>query len=95
MNLQKFKAEFALMHDKSDPWGETMSASFELCGHLCQRGANIPTDWEYRPGAGSNLTEEENYWHELFANSTTDDLLEIGELLHGATEALVKAGKNY
>jgi hypothetical protein len=95
MNLQEFKSEFRLMHGNLDIWGDCMDAWFECAGHMYKRNLDIPYEWNYRPGLGSDGTDKESYWYELFESSKDSDLLEIGNLLFRLASILESQGMSY
>lgn len=95
MNVKEFRQEFKITDYKYDPWSECMSAWFECAAHLWMKGEHVPSEWEYSPGATDNPTEEENYWHEPFKASDSEDLLAIGQLLFRYDRYLRFKGKNY
>jgi hypothetical protein len=95
MNLQQFKSELRLAGIKFDPWGEAMGAFFECAGRMNRRGLDIPGEWNYRPGAGSDGTDKDSYWYSLFARCGNKQLAEIGAYLFRLTNALERAGKSY
>lgn len=96
MTIIQFKKEIRLLDFKYDPWGEAMSAFFELCARMYKRGLTIPAEWQYRPSPlTSDPTEKDNYWYSLFARCGRHQLLAIGNLLHRYTEYLRRKGKDY
>lgn len=95
MTLKQFKNELRIVGVKIDPWATTMDAWFECAGRMNRRGLDIPAEWNYRPGMGSDGTDKENYWYSLFARCGNKQLLTIGNYLHRLTTALDKAGKSY
>ena len=89
---------FALAPDygpKNDPWGQAVSAFFDVAGELTKRGADVPDAWQYRPGAGGPSVSE--WGAEVFADlqPTDADLLRLGALLHKLTDRLDRAGRSY
>lgn len=91
-NLHEFIQELRLV--TSDIWGTPLDTHFEVAGHLHNRGVEIPSKWEYSPGMGEP-TEPDNYFYELFENTSTELLLEIGEFLFRYLIVLDRAGKSY
>jgi len=77
--MKKFKNEFRFAC--SDTWGDAVEAWFECAGQLFKRGEQIPDCWEYSPVLGSDGTDENSYWYELFENAKTVDLIVIGNFL--------------
>jgi hypothetical protein len=93
MTIKEFKQEYRLIC--SDTWGNAMEAWFECTGHLNKRGLYIPAEWEYRPAMGTNGTDEESYWYELFEVATDEQLIIIGDFLFRYCEYLRFKGKDY
>ena len=79
----------------SDTWGCAMEAWFECAGQLTKRGMSVPNEWEYRPPLGSDGTDEESYWYELFEQATPELMNEIGEFLFRYCMLLKRAKKDY
>lgn len=95
MNLQQFQIEFRFTDYKYDPWGCAMEAHLECAGRMNKRGLDIPNEWQYEAGMGSDGTDKGNYWHSLFARCGNKQLLNIGSFLHRYITILDKAGKSY
>lgn len=95
MNLQQFKIEFRFTDYKHDPWGCAMEAWFECAGRMNKRGLDIPSEWNYRPGAGSDGTDKSSHFYTLFGKCGNKQLLTIGNYLYRLTSILDKAGKSY
>jgi hypothetical protein len=95
MNLQQFKAELRHTDIKYDPWGCTMEAWFECAGRMNRRGLDIPAEWNYRPGAGTDGTDKDNYWYSLFARCGNKQLAAIGAYLYRLSNILERCGKSY
>jgi hypothetical protein len=95
MTTKQFKSEFKITDYKYDPWGCAMEAFFECAGRMNKRGMDIPYEWHYRPGMGSDGTDKDNYWYSLFARCSNKQLAAIGNLLHRYTSLIALAGKSY
>lgn len=95
MTLKQFKQEFRITDYKYDPWGEALSALFECVGRMNKRGIDIPNEWNYRPGMGSDGTDKENYWYSLFGRCGNKQLAAIGSFLFRYTNLLQRCGKSY
>lgn len=95
MTLNQFKAELKQTDIKYDPWGCSMEAFFECAGRMNKRGLDIPAEWNYRPGAGTDGTDKNSYWHSLFARCGNKQLTAIGAYLYRLTNILDRAGKSY
>ena len=100
MNIKQFKDEFRLIC--SDTWGDATDAHFEVAGHLHDRKADIPTEWEYRPARVEEYdwiipkqAEPDSYFHNMFADATTESLQKIGAFLFRYCEYLRFKGINY
>lgn len=91
--IKEFKNEFRLI--SSDTWGDAMDAWFEIAGQMNKRGLYIPANWEYRPGMGSDGTEPESYWYELFEIASDELLIKIGDFLFRYCEFLRFKEVNY
>ncbi len=96
--LKDFKDEFRLIC--TDTWGNALDAWFESVGQMNKRGLPIPNKYEYRAGidpVGCNDkgTDPESYWHEMFENSNTEDLVKIAEYLFRYYDFLRFKGVNY
>lgn len=95
MTTKEFKQEYHTFTDKYDKWGECMDALFEVAAHLFYRGAEIPNHWQYSPGLGGDPKEEENYWYELFEETDSETLTEIGNILERYSQILDGKGLSY
>lgn len=95
MTLNQFKHELRLVGFKHDPWANTMEAWFECAGRMNKRGLDIPREWNYKPGMGSDGTDKESYFYPLFARCGNKQLLEIGNYLCRLAGILEKAGQSY
>ena len=94
MNLKDFKNELRMLLP-CDEWGVSMEAWFECAGYLWNRGLSIPYEWYYSPGAASDPTEEDSYFHELFDECTDKELYDIGNFLFRYCEYLKYKGLDY
>lgn len=79
--LKDFKSEFNLVNGHLDVWGGAMEAWFECAGQMNKRHLPIPLEWQYKPALGTDGTDQESYWFELFENCSDELLIEIGNLL--------------
>jgi len=95
MTLKQFKKEFRITDFKYDPWGCSMEAFLECAGRMNRRNLDIPSEWEYRPGMGSDGTDRDNYWYPLFGRCGNSQLKEIGSFLHRYTNYLRYKGRDY
>lgn len=86
--------EFRLMFDAGDPWGDTMSAWFSTAAELYNRGATIPDEWSYKPGACVEQ-EVDDIWSELFEHAEDVDILKFGRMLSKYAYVLRTAGVDY
>jgi len=93
MTLKEFKNEFRLVN--CDTWGTAMEAWFECAGRMNRRGLDIPSEWQYRPGMGSDGTDKESYWYPLFGRSGNKQLIQIGQFLTRYCQFLKFKGKDY
>jgi hypothetical protein len=93
-SIKEFKQEYALIGDY-DHWGNAMEAWFECAGQMNKRGLDIPHEWQYRPGMGSDGTDTDSYWHELFSTTPDDILCAIGNLLFRYCAFLKYKGVDY
>lgn len=93
MNFKEFKNEYRLVC--SDTWGSAMEAWFECAGRMYRRGINIPSNWQYRPGMGSNCTDKDSYWYYLFGRCGNKQLQQIGNFLFRYCQYLKFKGKDY
>lgn len=95
MTLEQFKHELRATDIKYDPWGCSMEAFFECAGRMNRRRLDVPAEWEYRPGAGSNGTDKQSNWYVPFARCSNKQLSIIGNYLYRLTAIIDKAGKSY
>lgn len=93
MNIKEFKNEFRLIC--SDTWGDAMEAWFECVGRMNRRNLEIPANWNYRPGMGSDGTDKESYWYPLFGRCGNKQLTSIANFLERYCRFLKLAGKDY
>lgn len=94
LTLDQLKYELRLNDVKGDPWGVSVSCFFELCTVLYEKG-DVPSEWEYRPGAGGNYIDNDGYFAPLFMECTVECLLELGNYLFRLTRAVENAGLSY
>lgn len=92
-NLKSFIKEFRLIC--SDSWGDAMEAWFEATGQMYKRGLDIPAEWLYRPALGSDGTDSESYWHEMFEETSDEVILQIANLMCRYCDLLKRNGKDY
>jgi len=94
MKLKQFKHELRGDYH-SDKWGEVMGAWFDCCDHLSVRGADIPSHWQYRPGAFGAHLEKDSYYYSIFKKCSNRQLLIIGNFLCRLSGFLERAGLSY
>lgn len=95
MSIADMKAEIRQDDIAYDPWGTVMSWRFDLCDWITFEACfDVPSDWEFRPGAGQCEPEADcpNYPYE---DELQADVLAFGELLKRYTDKLRQAGKDY
>lgn len=95
LNWRDLMQEFRLMGDFGDAWGTTMGAWFDVAAELYNRGADIPAEWRYRPGACSGAQEVSDYWAEIFKAYSDAELLKFGRILNRYAGVLKTAGRDY
>ncbi len=96
MSFAALKAELRLDDIKYDPWGTAMSWHFALCDWLHFRTSeDVPCEWQYSPGAASDIDENDEYKHEAFVAEEVETLLDFGHLLDRYTDKLRLAGRDY
>lgn len=93
LTFKGFKDEYRLIC--SDTWGNAMEAWFECAGQMNKRGMPIPPEWNYRPGMGSDGTDEESYWNEIFEGITDEMLVRIGQFMTRYCQFLKFKGVDY
>lgn len=93
MTLKEFKNEFRLAC--TDTWGDATEAWFEATGRMNRRGIDIPSEWNYRPGMGSDGTDKESYWYSLFGRCGNKQLTQIANFLARYCQFIKLAGKDY
>lgn len=93
MNITQFKNEFRLIC--TDTWGDACEAWFEAVGRMNRRGLAIPSEWNYRPGMGSDGTDKESHWYPLFGRCGNKQLTAIAHFLARYCQILKRAGKDY
>lgn len=100
MKLKKFKEEFRMM--STDTWADALDAWFEIAGQLHLRGAFLPNEWDYKPASKvggrdykSTILNEDSYFHEIFDNAETNDLIDIGKFLFRYSQYLRYNGIDY
>ena len=87
--MDDIKHEFRVDFDSYDPWGDVMGWWFDIAETLHARGAYIPEEWEFRPGAGfaGESARLEGY--------SSDTLEQFGNKLNRYAGALKRAGRDY
>ena len=76
------KEEFEMFRDSGDSWAETMSLWFGVAAELWYRGLSTPPHWEYSAGHhGRDGRDKDDYYFELLANESNQDLVDLGDLL--------------
>ena len=93
MNTKDLVQDFKDGFDRGDRWGSVMSAWFDVAAILHNRGADIPPDWYYRPGAVAE--QEVSDWHGHWCDADTVSLLGFGKLLSGLADEIREAGEDY
>lgn len=80
--------------DGADRYGSATMWLFGVCAALDARGADIPDEWDYRPGAG-RLDRPESFQDEACWHADTQELLHVGRLMHELRRRLEAAGYAY
>lgn len=94
LSYNDLKAEFKMFAD-GDLWGQTMNWWFSLAATLVfDRGADCPSEWQYRAPAGDDRSEDD-YAVDILKQAATDDLLKFGQLLSRYANFLARAGLSY
>lgn len=93
MNLEQLQQELKII-GPADWWGCIMDALFECAGHMLDRNLPIPANWKYHPPMGP-ATDKDNYFYDLFMQTSNEDLVEIGNYLFIVSEALERAELSY
>ena len=94
MTLDEFKHELK-GNIKIDPWGYSMSAFFQVCDHLYDRGEDIPHEWGFKAGIGGASPDKEDEYFDLFNDSASNELLTLGHYLQRLTTILKAKGLDY
>ena len=89
------KGEYKLIEDSGDKWGSAMSCFFALSSELWMRGAYESIEWDYSPGLCDDPREPDDYFYDVFLNTSTAALQKLGDLMHRYTEALDRTGHSY
>ena len=90
------KAEFRMDNCSDDPWSTAMSWHFALCDWLHFRtDEEVPPEWRYRPGAATDIQEDDDWRHGAFMAEDTGTLIDFGNLLDRYTDKLRLAGRDY
>lgn len=80
-------------HDGFDQWGWAMSWLFDIAGEIAQRGADVPPELCYRPGAfGPDVSEDRA---EFMGEFSIEALTYAARLFNRFTAALDRAGQSY
>lgn len=98
LSYEVLKAEAKLMFGEEDEWGTVMQLWFGICAELHFRDPDlVPSDWSYRPGAGSydDPRETDDFHYYTFRLADVDALLRLGKLLSRYADRLKAAGKDY
>lgn len=85
-----------------DPWGTAMSLWFDICDWLTVQGVSVPAHWEYRPSPflPHSIEEHKATWESevppsAFEETSTEELIHMGNVLERYTRMLDKAGHSY
>ena len=101
LTLKDLKTEFHNFSDHSyDPWSASMDIFFQLAEYMYKTDMPIPSEWDYRPSPlmTDDFTDQdykENYYFELFKNTSESDLEKLGNILHRYTGILKTINKDY
>ena len=101
LTLKDLKTEFHNFSDHNyDPWGAGMDIFFQLAEFMYKTNIDIPSEWDYKPSPlmTNDFTDqdyEENYYFELFRNTSENDLKKLGEILYKYTGILKTMNKDY
>lgn len=87
--IADIRYEFLLGFDRHDTWGHVMGAWFDIAEALHVRGDDIPSHWEFKPGAC--IDREESWLHHY----ESDVLSYFGEVLYRWARRLKSAGRDY
>lgn len=91
VTLKHLQFEYSL---EDDEWGACMGWWFTIAGELYTRGAPIPEDWEYAPGA-SPVDPDDHHNAPLVAGATTDVLMRFMEDIEDDAKRLKAERKDY
>lgn len=81
-------------HKNGDLWGSAMSAFFQCCAHLYEKGDCAP-EWQYRPGCAGNVIDPDDSMNYFFETLNAAQLTEIGAFLFRLTHKLELANLSY
>jgi hypothetical protein len=89
--------------DGGDAWGSTLSAHFDIAECLHRHGADIPSEWEFRPSpllnVGDPLPEDCSYFAEqidlMMREGHVSNLVHAGNVLMRYAAQLKLAGEDY
>ena len=94
MNYSDIKSEYRLQADTGDKWGCAMSAHFDVAEELYRRDADIPSSWQFSPGA-MGVGEPDSYLGIILMAADTADLLRFGLVLSRYIDLLKRADLDY
>jgi len=83
------------MFTSGDSWGDTMAAFFATAAEMYWRGLDIPSAWQYSPGAGSDPRDAEDIWFESMESADDDALEQFGAVMARYSDGLRRADMAY
>lgn len=89
MSMEDIKDEFRIGYDHHDAWGCVMNAWFDIAEALHVRGDDVPSQWDFVPGAG--IQHEASWLHHY----ESDVLSRFGNMLFRWARMLKNAGLDY
>lgn len=87
--------EMKLIDGLCDPWGSSIGLHFDVANHMALNEMDIPSAWEYSPGAFGPSIDEDSYYIDLLDQLDESELCKLGNILHRYEQRLIKQGKDY
>jgi len=91
--FKDLKSEFSMFDGDGDSWNTAMWFFFTTALEIHLRGESCPAHWQYRPGAGQDSHEPDDYAADIVQAYETPVLIRFGNFLARHTRLLEVSGK--
>lgn len=83
-------------YDSYDKWGWALLWLFAIADYLFWKlDADVPPEWEFRPGAGGYAEEDYDYEIDIMSELDVEQLIYLGNVLNRYLRLLKRHGEDY